>query len=140
MVILDTNVMSEIMHPGGAGQVFDWLDSQPRRSMFTTSISIFEIRSGISALPASQRRDGLERAFPTFILRGIGERVLPFDAASAEQASRVMSKRRALGRTIGHLDTLIAGIVIVHGAVLATRNVRDFDDLPLKLVNPWAAA
>lgn len=137
MIILDTNVISELMRVELQDNVLAWLNNQPRKQVFVTSISIYEVRYGIETLSAGKRRDFLDRAFDQFLREGIETRILSFDGRAAEKAANLAARRRAEGRAAGERDTFIAAITICHGATLATRNTRDFDDLPLTLVNPW---
>lgn len=139
MIILDTNVLSSMMEVVPAAVLVDWLNRQPRQSVWTTAITIFEVRMGISLLPDGRRREGLEDVFSRVISEDLGARVLPFDTAAAEAAGELAAARRRSGFTIGERDTQIAGIVIARNAVIATRNVRDFRDLGPRVVNPWDA-
>jgi predicted nucleic acid-binding protein len=139
MVILDTNVLSELMLQRANPLVKQWLDRQAELSVWTTSITIFEIRYGIELLPGSRRRASLEAEFERFIEDDIQNRIVPFDAQAATVATGLMAQRQRTGR-IGDLrDTMIAGIVIASHAMLATRNMRHFDDLSIPVVDPWAA-
>ena len=139
MVILDTNVLSELMQQRANPLVRQWLDRQAELSVWTTSVTIFEIRYGIELLPKSRRRASLEAEFERFIEDDIQGRIVPFDAQAATVAAGLMAQRQQMGR-IGDLrDTMIAGIVIASHATLATRNTRHFDDLSVSVVDPWAA-
>jgi len=139
MVILDTNVLSELMQQRANPLVRQWLDRQAELSVWTTSVTIFEIRYGIELLPKSRRRASLEAEFERFIEDDIQGRIVPFDAQAATVAAGLMAQRLQMGR-IGDLrDTMIAGIVIASHATLATRNTRHFDDLSVSVVDPWAA-
>ncbi len=140
MIILDTNVISELMRVELHENVFAWLNNQVRKQVFVTSISLFEIRYGIENLNPSKRREALTHAFDQFMREGIETRVLSFDGRAAEQAATLTVQRKAQGRVTGERDTFIAAITLCNDATLATRNVRDFDDLQLKLVNPWSYA
>jgi len=138
MIVLDTNVVSALTGPDLNGAVVAWTDRQPELSVWTTSVTILELRSGILNLPLGRRRAGLQTGFDHLLADLLRGRVLPFDLEAAERAASIFSARRTLGRTVGVLDTQIAGIVMSRNATLATRNVRDFDDLDMTLVNPWA--
>ena len=133
--MLDTNVLSAVMH--AEGRVVAWLDEQPRTSIWTTAISIFETRYGLLAMPAGRRRIERENAFFRLIEEKLERRVLPFDEAAAEQTAALMDLRRRAGRTGEIRDTMIAGIVVAQNATLATRNVRHFDDLQVPVIDPW---
>jgi predicted nucleic acid-binding protein len=137
MIVLDTNVVSELMKSGVEAVVIEWLNQQPRLSIWISTITVFEIRLGIGLLPAS-RRVQLELGFMRMLSEKIENRTLPFDTAAAEQAAALSGARQQSGR-LGELrDTMIAGIVISPRATLATRNIRHFADLPTPVVNPWA--
>ena len=118
--------------------VLAWLDQQPRHSIWTTSVTIFEIRFGLAVMPLGRRRSQLEMAFDGSIREDLEGRILPFDAIAAGETAILMAERQQ-HRSTGELrDSMIAGITIAHRATLATRNIRHFTDLPLSVVNPWA--
>jgi toxin FitB len=139
MVVLDTNVLSELMQQRANPVVQRWLDRQAELSVWTTSITIFEIRYSIELLPRSRRRASLEAEFERLIEDDIQGRIVPFDAQAATVAAGLMAERQRTGRSGDLRDTMIAGIVIASHATLATRNIRHFDDLSVPVVGPWAA-
>lgn len=139
MVILDTNVLSELMQQRANPLVLRWLDRQAELSVWTTSITIFEIRYGIDLLPKSRPRASLEVEFERFIEDDIQHRIVPFDAQAATVAAGLMAQRQRTGRSGDLRDTMIAGIVIASHATLATRNMRHFDDLSVPVVDPWVS-
>jgi predicted nucleic acid-binding protein len=136
MTILDTNVLSALMHVVPDRNVVAWLDRQPRTSIWTTSITVLEIRFGLQAMPAGKRRSALILSFQE-LLGKIDYRVVPFDVAAAEQAGDLMASRHKKGRPGDLRDMMIAGIVMAQHATLATRNTAHFDDIPVPLVDPW---
>jgi toxin FitB len=138
MIILDTNVLSALMRQVPDQSVVAWLDRQPRTSVWTTSVTVFEIRFGLQILAAGRRRTVLTEAFEELLAR-MGRRVVNFDIAAAGQASDLMSARHRNGRPGDLRDTMIAGIALAQHAMLATRNTAHFDDASIPLVNPWAA-
>jgi toxin FitB len=138
MIILDTNVLSELMLRAPDGRVLIWLDRQPRSSIWTTSVTVFEIRFGLESMPIGRRRTALIQDFEK-TLHSIDRRIAPFDTEAAERASTLMASRNLQGRPREDRDTMIAGIVLARHATLATRNVAHFDDLSVPLVNPWTA-
>jgi predicted nucleic acid-binding protein len=140
MIILDTNVFSALMRRVPDKQVIDWLDSQPRTSIWTTSVTILEIRFGLQTMPAGKRRVVLMQAFETVLADKIDRRIAPFDAAAAQQASDLMAARYKKGRPGDLRDMMIAGIVLACQATLATRNTSHFEDLSVPVINPWASA
>lgn len=139
MIVLDTNVMSELMRRLPDATVLDWLDRQPRQSLWTSSVSAFELQVGLEKLAAGKRKqsliDGLARLL-NVVLEG---RVLFFDLEAANAAAAIVGRQRAAGRPAGIVDTQIAGIVASRRATLATRNTRHFQDAGIKLVDPWSA-
>jgi toxin FitB len=137
MIILDSNVVSELMRPAPEKKVIAWLDRQPRLSIWTTSITVFEIQFGLQVMPAGRRRDVYTEGFEN-LLDGIEYRVVPFDAEAAHCASVLMASRKVRGRPRESRDTMIAGIVLAHRADLATRNIRDFEDVAATLIDPWS--
>ena len=137
MIVLDTNVISSLMRPEENPVVVQWLDGQPKRSVWTTATTILEVRYGLLILPAGRRRESLVARFDHVLDDSLEGRVLKFDRLSAERAAEISARRRTVGRTVDAHDTQIAGIVMSRNATLATRNVRDFDDLDMPLVNPW---
>jgi predicted nucleic acid-binding protein len=139
MILLDTNVISEFMGPSPEQQVAHWLDFQPRSSVWTTSITVYEVRSGLFAMPAGKRRTALEIRFEQLLQGALQGRILHFDSASAYQAAQLCADRRRRGRPVDVRDTMIAGIVLASHATLATRNVKHFDDIAKSVVNPWEA-
>jgi len=139
VIILDTNVVSALVREHVSAGVRSWFDLQPRASIVTTAITAFELRYGVEIMPKGERRDRLAAALARILGDTLGGRILSVDARSADAAGRLMARRRASGRTVDAADTLIAGIALVHGATLATRNLRHFDDLGVTVIDPWAA-
>ena len=137
MIVLDTNVISEFMGPAPAPQVVRWANRQPNASIWTTTITVYEIRMGLLAMPAGKRKTALFEQFQRWLTDVIESRVLSFDVAAAEQASELAAARRKAGRAGEHRDTMIAGIVAANRATLATRNTRHFAELKSHVVNPW---
>ena len=137
MIILDTNVLSALMRHSADRKVVEWLDKQARTSVWTSSITILEIRYGLQILPVGRRRSALIQTFEKVLVDKIESRVAPFDTAAAQQAGDLMALRHRKGR-LGELrDTMIAGIVLASHATLATRNTSNFEDLSVPVVNPW---
>ena len=136
MIVLDTNVLSALMRQTPDKNVIVWLDKQPRTSIWTTAVTILEIRFGLQVMPLGKRRSLLIREFET-VLDKIGYRVAPFDAAAAQQAGDLMASRQKKGRPGDLRDTMIAGIVLARHATLATRNITHFEDLSVPVINPW---
>src|SRR5579863_10257770 len=137
MIILDTNVLSAIMREKPDEHVVAWLDKQAQTSIWTTSVTIFEIQFGLQILPVGKRRSLLTRTFEAVLSDDIGGRVAPFDAAAAQCSAGLMASRQKKGHPVELRDTMIAGIVLACHASLATRNVPHFEDLSVPVVNPW---
>jgi predicted nucleic acid-binding protein len=138
MIVLDTNVLSALMRQSADKQVVDWLDKQPRSSIWTTSVTILEIRFGLQIMSVGKRRSALIQSFEKALLEKIESRVAPFDTTAAQQAGDLMALRYKEGRPGELRDTMIAGIVLACHATLATRNTSHFEGLSVPVVNPWA--
>lgn len=137
MIVLDTNVVSEILKPVPSDTVTDWLASQESSSVFTTVITQAEILHSIEALPAGRRKHHLAvAAGKLFDLLFLG-RILSFDEESARHSARIRSSRKAARRPIAQFDAMIAAIAQVHRAGVATRNTSDFERCGIRLINPW---
>ena len=140
MILLDTNVLSALMQSRPDPIVVAWLDAQAPESVWTTAVSVFEIRLGIELLAPSRRRRTLEVAFDGMLRDDLNGRVAPFDSEAAEAAAELAARRQRRGRPVDLRDTQIAGIALARRAALATRNVRHFDGLTVSVVSPWAAS
>jgi predicted nucleic acid-binding protein len=137
MIILDTNVLSELMRPTPHPRVVAWTAKQSATELFTTSITEAEIFYGLELLAKGKRREGLLAAAEAMFAEDLAGRVLGFESDAARAFSRIAAHRRALGRPISHADAEIAAIAQVRGAKLATRNIADFEDCGLAAVDPW---
>ena len=139
MILLDTNVVSALMRPTDNPAVVSWLDRQAAVSIWTTAITVLEIRFGLQVMANGRRRKAFEQAFAALIHEDLEGRVLAFDAVAAETAATLAAARQRSGRPIDFRDTEIAGIAVSRHAAVATRNVKHFDDLPLSIIDPWTA-
>ena len=137
MILLDTNIVSETMRPLPDRHVIEWLNAAHTVSLYVSTITIAEITYGIEILPAGEQRLDLERRFTRFTNEGFGERVLCFDTQAARVYARIMAHRRSIGHPMASLDGQIASIAHTRGFVLATRNVDDFSNCGLEIVNPF---
>ena len=137
MIVLDTNVLSGLMEPDDS-RVVAWLDKQPPESIWTTAVTIFEIRFGLALLPSGRRKRQLGDAFEKVLDEDLEGRILPFDHEAAAEAANRAAERRAIGKPLDFRDIEIAGIVASRRATLATRTVRHFRDLGIEYVDPWA--
>ena len=138
MIVLDTNVLSALMRRDADEAVVSWLDLQPSESVWTTSVTVFEIRFGLELLASRRRKRQLEDAFSRAVDEDFQGRILPFDHEAALEAASRAAERRAAGRSVDFRDIEIAGIVSARRATLATRNTRHFQDLRIEVVDPWA--
>jgi toxin FitB len=140
VIILDTNVISELMQHRPEPVVIDWLDGQPTEAIFITSITLFESRYGLALLADGSRKTLLQRRFDELVHDDLQHRVLVFDSRSADAAANLAAERKCSGQPVDIRDTFIAGIAIANGASLATRNTRHFADLPVVVIDPWGDA
>ncbi len=136
MIVLDTNVLSALMRDRPDEAVLSWMDRQPQSSIWTNSITILEIQTGLQIMPAGKKRVSLSEDFERLLDR-LDHRIAVFDEDAARRAADLTAVRRKKGR-VGELrDTMIAGIVLAHRASLATRNVTHFADIPATVIDPW---
>lgn len=137
MIVLDTNVISALMLRKPDKQVIDWLDSQASETIWTTSITVFEIRFGLEILSDSTRKRQLQDVFEVALTEELAGRVLEFDHPAANEAALLSAQRRRSGRPIEIRDAMICGIARARRATIVTRNVKHFDDAQVAIVNPW---
>ena len=137
MIILDTNVVSELLRPAPEKRVVDWLAGLDGSGVYLTTITEAELRLGIAILPAGKRRDGLAEMIDQIIREDFADRILPFDSPAAVAFADIAASRRAKGRPIAHADCQIAAIAQAAAAKVATRNTPDFVDCGIKLIDPW---
>jgi toxin FitB len=136
MIVLDTNVVSELMRPDPAPQVAEWVRVRDRRELVMTSITLAEIRYGIARLPEGRRKQVLLDTADD-IFRTFSDQILPVDEVAAEHYAVIASRRERAGKPIGGFDALIAAVCRSHSAALATRNLPDFADTGIETINPW---
>ena len=136
MIILDTNVVSELMRSQPAPQVASWVRDRDRRELRTTAITLAEIRYGIARLPDGRRKQVLLTAADD-IFSAFADQVVPVDTAAAEHYAVIASSREQAGKPIAGFDALIAAVCRSQGATLATRNVSDFDGTGIEIIDPW---
>ncbi|MDA8049434.1 MAG: PIN domain-containing protein [Rhodospirillales bacterium] len=139
MIILDTNVISELAKPWAEPAVVAWADTQDPDGLFATTVSEAEMLYGVNILAAGVRRDTLRRAVLTVFGALLAGRVLPFDSAAAAEYADWAADRRRVGQAVGMANLQIAAIARARGAAaVATRNLMDFSDFGVPLINPWA--
>jgi toxin FitB len=137
MIILDSNVISAFMRPAPDPQVLGWLDKQPRNSIWTSSITVLEIRFGLQTMTAGKRQATMSGRFEQWLSEIAQRRIAVFDEAAARKTADIAADRQKSGRPGELRDTMIAGIVLANHATLATRNVKHFEDIKKWVVNPW---
>ena len=137
MTVLDSNVVSEGLKPVPSEVVLDWLAAQISSEVFTTSITLAEVLYGVEALPHGKRRTRLLEAVEKIFALEFTGRILPFDEDAARAYATIVASRNAAGRPISQLDAMIAAIARTHRATVATRNIADFEDCGIQLVDPW---
>lgn len=136
MIVADTNVVSELMRMRPTPVAIEWFESQSRLDLRLTAVTVAELLCGLARLPQGARRTSLEVAIEGLLQR-FADDILAFDDRSARHYAAIVAARERHGRPIAVFDAQIAATCRVHGAVLATRNVKDFTGLDLDLVNPW---
>ena len=137
MLLLDTNILSEIMRPEPDRKVADWIVRQPSDELFTAAICQAEILSGLAFTPAGRRRAELEQAARAMFDDDFDGRILPFDTEAAASYAELFAARRKAGRPSGTIDLMLAAIARVRGTSVVTRNVADFEGAGVAIVNPW---
>ena len=140
MVVLDTNVVSEMMLDSPRREVLVWMDGWPARELFVTAVTEAEVRTGIAYLPEGARRRDLAGAAERTLGSLFAGRVLPFDSNATRSYAEIAAGRRAAGRPISQADCQIAAIARSRGMAVATRNVQDFSGTGIKVIDPWAEA
>jgi len=140
VIVLDTNVISELMRPRPHPAVLAWVVAQPRATLYTTSINQTEILYGIAMLPAGRRRTALAAAAEAMFAEDLAGRVLPYDGAGAARYAEIVVARRRIGNPIEAFDALIAATALTAGASVATRDTSGFDGCGLTLIDPWISS
>jgi len=135
VIVLDTNVVSELAKPKPDPMVIGWIDTQSELAIAATALA--ELRFGVARLPDGKRRTALSEAIDRFVADDLQGLVLAFDSACADAYGLIVAARERAGRPIGLADAQIAATCSVHNAVLATRNTKDFQGTAIALINPW---
>lgn len=138
MILLDTNVVSELWRPQRSLQVERWVDAQPRSALFVSAVTLGELRYGAHRLPEGRRKELLLRAIGELDTTVFAERILPFDTRCTDIFGRLRADRERIGRPIALADAAIAATALTYDLSLATRNISDFGDLALDLIDPFA--
>lgn len=139
MILLDTNVISALMRREPDETVVAWLDNQPPESVWTTAVTVFEVRFGLEIMVAGKRGQRLVDAFSQMLDEDLDGRILPFDSRAAEAAAVIAASQRRTGRPVEIRDVQIAGITSARKATLATGNMRHFEGIGISLVSPWGS-
>jgi predicted nucleic acid-binding protein len=138
MILLDTNVISEIMRPRPDSRVASWIQSLPRNEFWTSSVVVAELLSGIDLMPPGRRQEGLREAVEEMLTEDFHGQILSFDLAAARLYGQILSARQRMGRPINEMDAQIAATARAHGAAVATRNTKDFLACEIALIDPWS--
>lgn len=136
MIVVDTNVLSELMRPAPFHAVLAWMEASASLDVRATSISVAEINFGIERLPVGRRRTELQICVEEVFAR-LPASIVPFDKAAANEYAKIASKREVAGAPIGIFDAQIAAICLTRGVSLATGNVKNFDNTGITVINPW---
>ena len=136
-MILDTNVISELMRPTPSARVVGWVDAQDQNLLFITAVTLAESLYGIERMSEGRRKTELSRYFRQMLERRFSSRILSYDESAATTYAIVVTHRERIGRRIETEDAQIASICLANGAVLATRNTKDFEHTGVELINPW---
>ena len=140
MFVLDTNVVSELMRSAPHPVIASWVAERATSNLFLTAVTEAELRFGLAVMPLGKRRDGLAKGLERMLETGFANRVLPFDSGAARVYAGIAAARRRMGRPITQADCQIAAIVRSRGMAVATRNIRDFEDMGIDIFNPWDGA
>lgn len=137
MLVLDTNMLSEMMRAEPEPKIADWIVRQPSDALFTAAMCQAEILAGLAIIPSGRRRADLEGAARAMFADDFAGRVLPFDTEAASTYAEIFAARRKLGRPSGTIDLMLAAIARARRASVVTRNVADFEGVGVTIVNPW---
>lgn len=138
MIILDTNVISELMRAAPDEQLIRWIAAHDTATLFLTSVTVAEILHAVMSLPAGRRRRAIESAAEAMFEEDFADRILPFGSDEAPRYAQIVADRQRLGRPISQFDALMAAIASTRTAALATRNVADFSHCGIRVLDPWA--
>lgn len=140
MIVLDTNVVSELMKTSPDARVQAWLSACRGDELATTSITVAEVGAGIEVLPSGARQHDLRARWQQMLAQGFGDRIYAFDKAAATVYGELFARRQRAGKPTGAFDLQIAAIAQVRGCRLATRNTGDFAGFGVEVINPWSAS
>lgn len=138
MIVLDTNVLSETLRSAPDPRVMDWFAAQWRAALFTTTLTRAEILYGVGRMPDGSRKQALATAITAIFEEDFAGRLLHFDSDAADVYAEIAVSRENVGRPISQFNAMIAAVARSRGATLATRNVKDFIDCGIAVIDPWA--
>jgi toxin FitB len=138
MILLDTNVISEVMKPAPEALVTAWLNSRNTAELWTSTVVVAEIYSGLDLMPAGKRQRLLFERAEFMFDRFFESRILPFDLPAARAYGAVLKTRQAKGLPIDEMDALLAATALANGSALATRNISHFQSCGIRVLNPWS--
>ena len=139
MILLDTNVVSELMRPFPGPAVESWVASHPAASLFFSAVGEAELRFGLAIMAAGRCKDELTAEVDAMLRDDFADRILPCDSGAARGYAAIAASRRVGGRPIMKADCQIAGITRSRGMTLGTRNLRDFEDTGIDILDPWTS-
>ena len=137
MIVLDTNVISELMKAEPETKVITWADRQDPQALVTTAITAAELYAGFEQMPGGKNSDKLERTLNIMLEQRFRGRILPFDESCAPVFAKILARRRAMGRRIEEPDAMIAAICSNHHFKIATRDTGGFSHCGIEVINPW---
>jgi len=140
VIVLDTNVLSELLKPAPDPTVVAWVDARDSSELAITALTAAELRAGVTLLPEGRRKEALGRAIESLLDETFAGFILAFDVDSAAHYAEILATRTRAGRPVSTFDAQIAAICRQHGSTLATRNTADFAGVGVTLVDPWASA
>ena len=136
--LLDTNVVSEMLRPSPNPAVESWVAQRPAAELYFSAVGEAELRYGVAMLPEGQRKDALATAIEGILREDFENRILPFDSSAARAYANIAAAHHAAGRTVAPADCQIAATAHSRGMTVVTRNVRDFEEIGIEVVDPWA--
>ncbi|HEV2543819.1 MAG TPA: type II toxin-antitoxin system VapC family toxin [Methylobacterium sp.] len=140
MIVLDTNVLSELWRATPDPGVLTWVDAQAVETLYLTAVTVAELRFGLATMPADKRRDIFRDRLEREVLPAFAGRVLPFDLDASRHYAAFMARARAAGKAIGMADGTIAATAAVRGFIVATRDTGPFEATGIGVINPWRTA
>ena len=137
MIVVDTNVISELLRAIPDKEVLRWAGRVDANTLCTTAVSKAELLAGVATMAEGKKRAELQKTIDTILAQSFGQRILPFDSDAATQYATVIAKRKAAGRPIKDADAMIAAICLSRGATIITRDLNGFGFLGIDVFNPW---